>query len=139
VVASSKDAAIIETLTALGAHGVNLDLDDFGVGQASLAAIRRFGVSRIKIDRSFVIGLDEDPEQRSMVAAIIAMARQLGVETLAEGVETDAVRAILTEMGCDHLQGYLLARPMPVDETLSWATRHIASQPEPPRVGRRAG
>jgi len=139
VVASSKDAAIIETLTALGAHGVNLDLDDFGVGQASLAAIRRFGVSRIKIDRSFVMGLDEDPEQRSMVAAIIAMARQLGVETLAEGVETDAVRAILTEMGCDHLQGYLLARPMPVNETLSWATRHIASQPEPPRVGRRAG
>lgn len=124
VAAESRDDTVISTLTALGAHGVNLDLDDFGIGQASLSAIRRFGVSRIKIDRSFVMGMEDDPEQQSMVSAILAMAQHLGIETLAEGVETTAVQDMLTKMGCNHVQGYLIARPMPLEETFAWTSGH---------------
>lgn len=139
VAANSADDAVIATIAGLRAHGVNLDLDDFGIGQASLSAIRRFGVSRIKIDRSFILDLDADPEQQAMVAAILSMARHLGVETLAEGVETAEVLAMLAQMGCDHVQGYHIARPMPLDETIAWATRHNATLARPPIIGRRAG
>ncbi|NKX45370.1 putative bifunctional diguanylate cyclase/phosphodiesterase [Roseicyclus persicicus] len=139
VAARGEDDAVIATLSALRAQGVNLDLDDFGIGQASLSAIRRFGVTRIKIDRSFVLGLDGDPEQRAMVAAILSMARHLGVETLAEGVETREVQALLAQMGCDHMQGFHIARPMPLDDTIAWATAHNERIAQPPVIGRRAG
>jgi diguanylate cyclase (GGDEF)-like protein len=139
VAAKSDDDAVTATLAALGAQGIRLDLDDFGVGQASLSAIRRFGVSRIKIDRSFILGLDRDPEQQSMVSAILAMAVHLGVETLAEGVETQSVQALLTELGCTHVQGFHLARPMPFDDTVPWVTQHCASQDPTGVIGRRAG
>jgi len=139
VAAKSQDDSVIATIHALGAHGVNLDLDDFGIGQASLSAIRRFGVSRIKIDRSFVTGLDTDPEQHSMVSAILAMAKHLGVETLAEGVETEIVQARLAQMGCTHVQGYLIARPMPFEDTIAWATAHNAAIATQPARSRRAG
>lgn len=139
VAAQGADDRIIATIAALRRHGVRLDLDDFGIGQASLSAIRRFGVSRIKIDRSFILGLDTDEGQRAMVAAVLSMARHLGVETLAEGVETQAVRDALARMGCDHLQGFHLARPMPFDATLGWARRHAARAAVPPRIACRAG
>lgn len=139
VAAQSDDDAVTATLTALGAHGIGLDLDDFGVGQASLSAIRRFGINRIKIDRSFIQGLDQDPERQSMVRAILAMAGHLGVETLAEGVETRAVQALLTELGCTHLQGYHLARPMPFDDTVPWAARNGAMEDRSTGPTRRAG
>jgi diguanylate cyclase (GGDEF)-like protein len=139
VAASGEDDGIIATISALRSHGIGLDLDDFGIGQASLAAIRRFGVNRIKIDRSFILGLEEDPEQQAMVSAILSMAGHLGVETLAEGVETYAVRARLARMGCGHVQGYLLARPMPVEQTVSWATRHNQGLARLPVIDRHAG
>jgi diguanylate cyclase (GGDEF)-like protein len=139
VAASGEDDAILATLSALRSHGIGIDLDDFGIGQASLAAIRRFGVNRIKIDRSFVLGLDTDAEKQAMVAAILSMADHLGVETLAEGVETRAVEALLTRMGCGHLQGYLHARPMPVEQTLAWATRHNDGIARLPVLDRHAG
>jgi len=88
VVASDGDDEIVGNLAALADLGCGIDLDDFGTGYASIANIRRFSVGRIKIDRSFVTGLDSDPEQRSMVAAILTMAERLNVKTLAEGVET---------------------------------------------------
>jgi diguanylate cyclase (GGDEF)-like protein len=139
VAANSDDDSVIATIAALRTHGVNLDLDDFGIGQASLLAIRRFGVNRIKIDRSFILDLDQDPEQQAMVAAILSMARHLGVETLAEGVETQAVQSLLAQMGCDHVQGYHVARPMPVEETIAWATRYNGTLAQPTVIGRRAG
>jgi len=139
VAAEPGDDAVITTLQGLAAHGVNLDLDDFGIGQASLAAIRRFGVSRIKLDRSFIIGLDEDSEQKSMVAAILSMARHLGVETLAEGVETQPVQRLLAQMGCNHVQGYFIARPMPFDQCLGWLRQHNAQLARAAPSNRRAG
>ncbi|MBY6202056.1 GGDEF domain-containing phosphodiesterase [Maritalea mobilis] len=127
VAAQSTDDVVIATLSSLGSEGVRLDLDDFGIGQASLAAVRRFGVSRFKIDRSFVIGIDHDPEQQSMVAAILAMARELGVDALAEGVETAEERVKLVEMGCTHLQGFAIARPMPRENVIDWIIAHNAA------------
>lgn len=133
------DDSVIATLAALGRHGFTLDLDDFGIGQASLPAIRRFGVARIKIDRSFILGLDRDPEQQTMVTAILSMARHLRVQTLAEGVEDAGVLSLLAQMGCDHAQGFHIAAAMPMDETVAWATRHNDSLARPPMIGRRAG
>lgn len=124
VAATSQDDAVMKTLAALRQQGVRLDLDDFGIGQASLLSIRRFGVTRIKIDRSFVIGVDSDTEQRAMVGVIVSLAREMGLATLAEGVETAAERDALIELGCDALQGYFLAKPMPFEETQNW----LASQ-----------
>jgi len=139
VAAQGADDAVMTTISALRAHGMNVDLDDFGIGQASLSAVRRFGVNRIKIDRSFILGLDEDPEQQAMVAAILSMARHLGVETLAEGVETASVQGMLAQMGCDHVQGYHLSRPMPMEETIAWATLHNEKLAQLPPAGRRVG
>jgi len=139
VAAQSADDMIIRNIQTLGSHGFHLDLDDFGTGQASIANIRRFRVNRIKIDRSFVTALDTDPEQQAMVAAILSLATHLGVETLAEGVETPGEHATLAQLGCGHVQGFGIARPMPFQDTIAWATRHNAKLAQMPAIGRRTG
>ena len=83
---------------------------------------------RLKIDRSFVTRVDQDREQQKMVSAIVSLAERLGLETLAEGVETAAEHAMLAQLGCGHVQGFGLARPMPLDETTDWIARHAARQ-----------
>ena len=82
--------------------------------------------------------MDQDREQQKMVAAILSMADQLGLATLAEGVETPAEHAMLAQLGCRDVQGFGIARPMPVDETMGWITRHRAQQGAVPRIGQRA-
>jgi len=139
VAANSTDATIAANIAALRAHGITLDLDDFGVGQASLGVIRRLGVTRIKIDGFFIRDLDRDPEQQAMVTAILSMARHLGVETLAKSVETTEVRALLARMGCDHVQGFHIAEAMPLDQTIAWATQHNEGLSRRATLGRRAG
>ena len=139
VAAQSADDMIIRNIQTLSSHGFHLDLDDFGTGQASIANIRRFRVNRIKIDRSFVTALDTDPEQQAMVAAILSLATHLGVETLAEGVETPGEHATLAQLGCGHVQGFGIARPMPFQDTIAWATRHNAKLAQMPAIGRRTG
>lgn len=139
VAAHSGEDVVLRNIEALGAHGFNLDLDDFGTGQSSIANIRRFHVNRIKIDRSFVTRLDQDSTQRAVVAGILALAERLSVTTVAEGVETEGERRVLAQLGCDHLQGYLFARPMPFDDTIVWMQEHAARLPRPPRIGRKAG
>jgi EAL domain-containing protein (putative c-di-GMP-specific phosphodiesterase class I)/GGDEF domain-containing protein len=124
VAAATTDDSILTTLAALRRQGIELDLDDFGVGQASLLSIRRFGIARIKIDRSFVMGIDADKEQQALVGAIVSMAREMNVATLAEGVETVAERDTLTRMGCDCLQGFLIGKPMALSETFDWLADH---------------
>lgn len=126
VAAENADASLIDNLAALRGFGIALDLDDFGTGQASLSAIRRFGVNRIKIDRSFVLGVDTDPRQQATIAAVVAMAGHLDLSTLAEGVETAEAQAMLERLGCDQLQGYHIARPMPLEAMTGWIAGHIA-------------
>lgn len=98
-------------LSILKAMGVRLSVDDFGTGYSSLAYLKRFAPDTIKIDRSFVCELPGDSEDAAIVSAIIHLARALGMNTLAEGVETDAQHQYLRKLGCGGVQGYLLGRP----------------------------
>ena len=125
VVASRADDIVIRNLAALADMGCGLDLDDFGTGHASITSIRRFSIARIKIDRSFVTRIDEDPEQQKMVSAILTMAERLGLDTLAEGVETVEEQEMLLKLGCGHVQGFALARPMPLAETGAWIDAYL--------------
>jgi EAL domain-containing protein (putative c-di-GMP-specific phosphodiesterase class I) len=97
-------------------------LDDFGTGHAAIATLRKFNVSRIKVDRSLVQNIDTDKELQVITAAIIDLAHRLGIKALAEGVETEFEQVKLTEMGCSCAQGYLHARPMPLEELVPWLT-----------------
>ena len=134
VVASTADDVITRNINALRKLGCRIDLDDFGTGHASIASIRRFSVSRIKIDRSFVMKADRDPDQQRMISAILTMAERLGIETLAEGVETVGEHVLLAQLGCDHVQGFGIARPMPFEQTLDWIARHNAKLQDVPRI-----
>lgn len=124
VVSETDDDVITRNIRALGCQGYRIDLDDFGTGHASLANIRRFNVDRIKIDRSFVVRADESPDQQRMINAILRMAEQLEIETIAEGVETIGEKSILSQLGCTHMQGYAIAHPMPFDQTIQWLQQH---------------
>jgi diguanylate cyclase (GGDEF)-like protein len=134
VVAGDADDVVVQNVARLAALGCRIDLDDFGTGHASIANIRRFAVSRIKIDRSFVSGMTQDREQQRIVAAILSMAERLGLETIAEGVETREEHTLLAQLGCAQVQGYGIARPMPEDETLAWIERHTAATAAPMRI-----
>ena len=126
VVAETDNDMIVRNVAALSRMGCGIDLDDYGTGHASITSIRRFAVSRIKVDRSFVTKVDEDREQQKMVAAILSMAEQLGLETIAEGVETPGEHTMMAQLGCGHVQGFGIGRPMPVDETMDWIERYRA-------------
>jgi EAL domain-containing protein (putative c-di-GMP-specific phosphodiesterase class I) len=119
--------------------GCPIDLDDFGTGHASIASIRRFAINRIKIDRSYVTQVDTDPSQQRMVAAVLSMADRLGLQTLAEGVETIGEHAMLSQLGCSHVQGFVIARPMPIQATGDWICKHRSKLRDTPHVGRQAG
>ena len=139
VVALSPDDTVVRNIAGLADLGCPIDLDDFGTGHASISSIRRFAVQRLKIDRSFVMKVDRDPEQQRMVSAILTMAEQLGLATLAEGVETAGEHAMLAQLGCGHVQGYGIGRPMPLDETVTWVGEHVARVAPVPRIGRQTG
>lgn len=138
VVAATEHDVIVSNIAALSRLGCGIDLDDFGTGSASITSIRRFAIRRLKIDRSFVTRVDEDREQQKMVAAILSMAEQLGLATLAEGVETPGEHAMLAQLGCGDVQGFGIARPMPLEETIDWIARHRAALTSAPRIGHRA-
>jgi diguanylate cyclase (GGDEF)-like protein len=117
---SGDGARIPSALRVLRDAGVELSLDDFGVGSASLTRLRTLPVVEVKIDRSFVHGFETRQEDRAIVAAIVDLARGLGLRCVAEGVETAATLAALADLGCDVVQGYHLARPMPAAQVLAW-------------------
>lgn len=138
VVAYSSDDTVARNVRRLSELGCRIDLDDFGTGHASISSIRRFGVHRLKIDRSFVQKVDKDTEQQRMVNAIQLMAEQLELETIAEGVETTGEHAMLAQLGCHHVQGFGLARPMPLDKTLTWIAAHQSQLAKTPKIDRSA-
>ena len=105
----------VRTLHRLRDMGVRLVLDDFGTGYSSLAYLKHLPLDTIKIDRTFVAGLDGEAD-RSIVEAVIALAHGLRISVVAEGIETEAQFEILRSMGCDVGQGYLFARPLPEAE-----------------------
>ncbi len=103
-------------MQALRAHGVCFSLDDFGTGYSSLAYLKRFPLTELKIDRSFVQDLPDEAHAGAIVDAILALARTLNLDVVAEGIETGAQRDFLVARGCRLLQGYLLGRPSPIAE-----------------------
>lgn len=139
VVAQSPGDTVTRNINALARLGCLIDLDDFGTGHASLSSLRRLAVGRLKIDRSFVTGIDGDRDQQRMVSAILSMSERLGLETLAEGVETAGEHAMLAQLGCGHVQGFGIGRPMPAADMPAWAARHHNRLAQLPGIARTAG
>lgn len=139
VVATSPEDTISRNIRDLAKLGCQIDLDDFGTGHASISSIRRFAINRLKIDRSFIMKVDQDPEQQRMISAILLMAEQLNLETLAEGVETTGEHTMLAQLGCGHIQGFGIGRPMPFEITSDWVRTHHSKLQAPPPIGRKTG
>jgi EAL domain-containing protein (putative c-di-GMP-specific phosphodiesterase class I) len=107
---------VARTLAALRVVGVPLSLDDFGGGHSGLPHVVRLPVQRLKLDRSIVAGLPDDPKSYAVLRATVALARSMGIEVIGEGVETQGQAFALRRAGCNIIQGYLVAKPMPVEE-----------------------
>jgi len=118
-------AAALAMMDQLHDRGVRLSMDDFGTGYSSLSYLKRFQIYKLKIDQSFVRDLDDDANDRAIVSAIIRMAQALGMQTTAEGVETNGQLEFLREQGCDEGQGYLFSRPLPADEFEAYLRQHL--------------
>lgn len=105
-----------QVIANLRSRGLRVSLDDFGTGFSSLGYLNSFEIDEIKIDRSFIVNLGEDDKRRALVQAIVALGHALGLDVVAEGVETAGQAERLRQMGCDIFQGFLFARPMPADQ-----------------------
>jgi len=110
------DKMIDASFAALHEFGISLALDDFGTGYSSLTYLRRFPISRVKIDRSFVEGIPADQDNLALTAAIISMSHHLMMSVVGEGVETEEQAQSLRELGCEELQGFLFSPPVPPEE-----------------------
>lgn len=107
---------IINKMTAIKARGINFSMDDFGTGYSSLQYLKRLPLDQIKIDQSFVRDIVVNDSDRAIIATIIAMAKALKLSIIAEGVETEAQRQLLLDIGCADYQGYLFSKPVPIEQ-----------------------
>ena len=115
-VAMRDPQGAIAVMNDLHRRGIRLSIDDFGTGYSSLSYLKKFRVYKLKVDQSFVRDLGDDPEDRAIVSAIISMAHSLGLQTIAEGVETLEQMQFLRSQGCKEVQGYLFSRPLRAEE-----------------------
>ena len=126
-VAMDDPLEAIAIMNNLHQRGVRMSIDDFGTGYSSLSYLKRFQVYKLKIDQSFVRDITEDPDDKAIVVAIIALARSLGFQTIAEGVETPGQLAFLREQGCDEVQGYFYSKPLPADAFEAFVRQRAAA------------
>ncbi len=122
------EPAVIDQLLKFCEAGIQVAIDDFGTGYSSLSYLKKFDIDYLKIDKSFVDHLETDSNDKALCEAIIVMAHKLGLRVIAEGVETDAQRILLTEAGCDYAQGYLYSRPVPAAEFEELMGRHATTR-----------
>ena len=119
------------TLNRLSGLGFKLSIDDFGTGYSSLAYLKRLPVDELKIDKSFVMGMEKDADDAKIVRSTIDLAHNMGLSVVAEGVENAKVWDLLRELRCDQAQGYHMGKPMPADDfvrwSLGWTARHAGS------------
>jgi diguanylate cyclase (GGDEF)-like protein len=127
------------TLNRLSARGFKLSIDDFGTGYSSLAYLKRLPVNELKIDKSFVMGMDGDESDSLIVKSTIDLAHNLGKTVVAEGVENQIITDKLRELNCDEAQGYHLSRPLPLAAFIEWRLKFNASQAERERQASVAG
>jgi EAL domain-containing protein (putative c-di-GMP-specific phosphodiesterase class I) len=134
---------VMENVHRLSDMGVALSIDDFGTGYSSLAYLRRLPVRELKIDRSFVVDMAKDTQGATMVKSIVELAHALDLKVVAEGVETEETLRQLDLYGCDLVQGYLLARPLPLLEVEKWVDegqlRQFIDRLQPALPGRLPG
>ena len=128
VVMCDTDSSL-QSLRALKALGVRLAIDDFGTGYSSLSYLHRFPVDVLKIDRAFVEGISRGGADAALARTILTIGQTLGLETVAEGVETEPERVHLLQLGCVLAQGYLFERPKPADEVTAWIRRRAQAAP----------
>lgn len=112
--------SVIRLLGEIHDRGIHLSLDDFGTGHSSLAYLKRFPIDCVKVDRAFIKDTPENTDDVAIARTIVAMAKALGLSTVAEGVETAEQRALMVELECDQIQGYYFSRPLPADEFLTY-------------------
>jgi diguanylate cyclase (GGDEF)-like protein/PAS domain S-box-containing protein len=122
-VAMTNPETVIAVIHRLNERGIRLSIDDFGTGYSSLSYLKRLRVHKIKIDKSFVRDITTDPDDKAIVGAVIQMARQLGLKTIAEGVETSGQLAYLNDQGCDEIQGYYYSQPLPAAQFAAFLNR----------------
>jgi EAL domain-containing protein (putative c-di-GMP-specific phosphodiesterase class I) len=117
----ARTEGVLRTLSGLG---IKLAVDDFGAGYTSLAYLAKLPLDQVKIDRSFVAGILDDDHDRAIVQAIVHLCKDLGLQVVAEGVETTATLDAINRLGCDLMQGYQLSKPVPPDELIRWLEQH---------------
>ncbi|MBK8973516.1 MAG: EAL domain-containing protein [Hahellaceae bacterium] len=110
----------IDLMTRFKENGLELSVDDYGIGQSSLSKLKQMPVSAIKIDKSFVFNLDKSESDRIIVKSTIELGHRFRLKVIAEGVETELALNTLKDMGCDYIQGYHLCRPMPASLFEQW-------------------
>ena len=113
-------SSAIPLLQKLRDTGIVLSIDDFGTGHSSLAYLQKLPVSELKIDRSFVINIDQLPSTQRLVKTIVEMGQGLHLNVIAEGIETEAERDTLRELGCDSMQGYFASKPLHGEALQKW-------------------
>jgi len=106
----------IKVMNELHAHGIRMSIDDFGTGYSSLSYLKKFKVYKLKIDQSFVRDLIDDLDDQAIVTTIIKMAQSLGMQTIAEGVETEGQLNFLRSQGCNEMQGYYFSKPLTAEQ-----------------------
>jgi EAL domain-containing protein (putative c-di-GMP-specific phosphodiesterase class I) len=127
----ANPALAMDTLSGLHELGVRLSIDDYGTGYSSMAYLKRLPVDELKVDRSFILNMTANDNDAILVRSAIDLGHNLGLTVVAEGVESDAHVAALRSFGCDIVQGYHYARPMPAADVSTWLARHGRGQ----RVG----
>ena len=123
-VATDDPAMVFDVIVRLRLKGFGLALDDFGIGYATLQQLHGLPFSQLKIDKSFVQAAIQDDRSRRIIEHSVSLASQLGMSTVAEGVDSEAGLELMTRLGCNAAQGYFIARPMPATAVTAWLTRH---------------